>query len=143
MWMKQPDGSYVYAWKPPTNEEFNDNRLIDIGKNKHRQLVRVESRGIVVIRNRDERSSKLTWIHQLDVKGNIPVRIMNSQVPRSLRPVFQVREKFNRDDEVDKMEREKLVKIMRSGNQEEVYDNDRLHSIANDCGPQRRLPAVR
>jgi len=48
---------------------------------------------------------------------------MNSIVPRSPRPVFQVREKFNRDDEVDKMEREKLMDIMRSGYQEEVYDN--------------------
>ena len=123
-WIKQDDGSYIYAWRPPTTDEYNNNKLIDIGKNKQRRLVRGESRGIVVIRNLDDRSSKLTWIQQLDVKGNIPIQIMNSQVPRSLRPIFQVREKFNRDDEVDKIEREKLMEIMRSSYQEEVYNND-------------------
>ena len=63
------------------------------------------------------------------MKGNIPAQIMNKSIARSLRPVFQVREKFNRDDEVDKMEREKLMDIMRSGYQEEVYDNNETTMI--------------
>ena len=127
--MRQPDSSYVYAWRPPTNKEFDGNRLIDIGKNKQRRLVRGESRGIVVIRNLDDRSSKLTWMQQGDLKGNIPHQIVESQFPRTLRPVFQVREKFSRDDDMDKMEREKLMDILRSGYQEEVYDSDETSLI--------------
>ena len=128
-WVKQPDGSYVYAWKPPTNEGFNEYRLIDIGKNKQRQLVRGESRGFAIIQNLDDRSSRLTWLQQSDVKGKIPHQIVESQLARLLRPIFQVREKFSRDDEVDKMEREKLMTIMRSGYQEEVYDSDETSLI--------------
>ena len=142
-WVKQPDGSYVLASRPPATDEFEDNRLIDIGKNKQRRMVRGESRGFVVIRNLDEQKSKLTWILQVDVKGNISSPIMNKSIARSLRPVFQVREKFTRNDEVDKMERQTLMDIMRSSYQEEVYDVDettlidsirsRMAAVPNDA----------
>jgi len=54
---------------------------------------------------------------------------MESQIPRSLRPVFQVHDKFNWDNEVDKMEREKLMETIRSGCQEEVHDSDETSLI--------------
>ena len=127
--MKQPNGSYIYSWRPPTTDEFNDNRLIKIGKNKQRQLVRGETRGIGSIHKLSERSCKLAWTLQIDVKGIIPPQLMNKSIHRALRPVFQTREKFDRDDEVDKMEREKLMDIMRSGYKEEVYDNNETMRI--------------
>ena len=91
------------------------------------------------MRNLDERSSKLIWIQQIDAKGNIPPKIMQTQIPRSLRPVFQIREKFNRDDEFDKLQRERLMEIMRSGYQDEVYNNDET-TIINSV--QSRMTAV-
>ena len=48
-WLKKADGSYVYSWRPPATTEFDDNRLIDIGKNKQSQLTRAESRGFAII----------------------------------------------------------------------------------------------
>jgi len=138
-WIKQDDGSYIYAWRPLTTDEYNDNKLIDIGKNKQRRLVRGESKGFAVIRNLDERSSKLTWIQQGDQKGNIPKKIMEAQIPRTLRVTFQVREKFNRDNEVDKIEREKLMEIMRSSYQDEVYNNDETTIIEST---RTRMTAV-
>jgi len=50
---------------------------------------------------------------------------MNRQITRLLRNIFQAREKFGRDDEIDKVEREKLMKIMKNGYQEEVQASER------------------
>ena len=47
VWLKQPDGSYMLASRPPATDEFEDNRLIDIGKNKQRRLVRVSREGLL------------------------------------------------------------------------------------------------
>ena len=127
--MKRSDDSYIYTWRTPTTDEFDNNRLVDIGKNKQRRLVRGASKGIVAIKNLDEHSSKLTWIQQGDQKGNVPRKIMETQIHRTLHLVFQVREKFNRDDEVDTMERLELMEIMRSVYQDEVYDSDKTSLI--------------
>jgi len=141
-WMKQIDGSgsYIYAFRPPMTDEFEDFWLIDFGKNTLKRLMRGDSRGYAVIRNLDEHSSKLVWIQQIDPKGNLPAQITNSLLPRSLRPVFQVRDKLNRDDEVDKMEREKLMDVMRDGLQggglrQRRNCHPRIRSIENDCSP--------
>ena len=46
-WVKQPNSSYIFAARSPTTNEFEDNRLIDIGKNKQRRLVRVSREGLL------------------------------------------------------------------------------------------------
>jgi len=129
--MKQPDGSYISAWRPPMMDEFSDNRLTDIGSNKQRQLVRGETRGYSIIKKIPGKvdSCVANYVSQIDAKGNIPVQIMNKSIARSLGPIFQVHEKFSRDDEVDKMERLKLMDIMRSSYQDEVYDIDQTAMI--------------
>ena len=42
-WTKQDDDTYIYAWRPPTNSRFDDNRLVDIGNHKANKLVQGES----------------------------------------------------------------------------------------------------
>jgi len=140
-WKKQPDGSYIYAWRPPTTDQFEDSGIVDIGKNKQKQLIRADSKGFAIIQKIDERSCKLSWLQQGDLKGNIPHQIMNSQIPRSLGAIFQVREKFKRDDEIDKMHRKKMVKLMKNRYQEEVYDkNEELFLIESI---QKQMSAVK
>ena len=80
--MKQDDGSYIYAWRLPKRE----------------------SKGFAIIRNLDERSCNLTWTHYCDQKGLVLRKVMKTQIPRVMRPIFQAHERFNRDDEVDKIE---------------------------------------
>ena len=112
--MKQSDGSFIYALRPFTIGEYDDNSLIDIGKNKQGRLIRAETRGIVVIRNGlddDSNSCEVIYVSRTDFKGNIPAKIMNKTVTRTLHPMFLAREKFNRDDEIDKVEREELMEI--------------------------------
>ena len=45
---------------------------------------------------------------------------MDKQIPKGLNCVFQLRERFNRDDEIDQEERNELVKLMKN-HENEVY----------------------
>jgi len=120
VWTPRPsNGGYVYAWRPTSS--YSDNHLIDIGRNKQRRLIRGESRGYVLIQsnsNSSYPSTKIAYLQQTDFKGNVPVRVLSSTIPKTLNSVFQIREKFSRDEEVDKMERDKLTSAMRKGQEE-------------------------
>ena len=47
---KQDDDSYVFAWRSPTTDEFDDNRLVDVSSHKLNKLVQGESRGFVILK---------------------------------------------------------------------------------------------
>jgi len=118
------------VWRPPTTDEFDDNRLIELGKNKQKKLVRGESKGFAVLRNAGERSCMLTWIQQGDFKGIIPPTIMSLQMARALEAVTIARDKFSRDEEIARGEREKLMVVIRNDVDDEVYDYDESIMIA-------------
>ena len=120
VWMKQSDGSYIFAWRPPTTD-IVDIGAIDIVHNNERQMVTAKTRGYLIIASLGDRSSQITWMQQTSLKGKIPNKIMEAAMPRSLRPIFLVRERFNRDEEVDRIEREKLMEIMTKRSEEEEY----------------------
>jgi len=122
-WTKQDDGTYVYAFRPPTTHEFDDNRLVDIGKHKNNKLVRAESKGFCTLTNVGNQKCELTWISHLNVNGNIPAKVMDLQIPRSLGLVTQLRERFNRDDEIDQEERNELMGVMKN-HENEVYSEE-------------------
>ena len=66
---------------------------------------------------------ELTWVQHLNVNGNIPAKVMDGQIPRSLNVIFQVRETFNRDDEIDQEERNELMGVMKN-DENEVYGEE-------------------
>jgi len=118
-WIKRADGSYVYSFRPTTNSA----KLTNVGKNSQLRMVRAESRGFLVVdNNKTGDSCKVIYLLQIDMKGNIPTKVMEATIPRSLGFLSQTREKFNRDEEIDKVERERLVEIMRSGYEAEQYE---------------------
>jgi len=123
-WTKQDDDTYVYAFRPPTTNEFDDNRLVDVGNHKAKALVQGESRGFVILKNVGDQKCDVTYVQQADAKGNLPAKVMDSQIPKGLRSVFQVRETFNRDDEIDQEERNELMGVMKNDNENEVYSEE-------------------
>ena len=136
VWERTPNGNFVFAFRRPhKKEDFSDIDFIDIGKNASRQLVKADSRGFVIIKPTGKHgndSCEVTWVQQADAMGNIPRKIMERQIPRGLKLFTQVREKFCRDDEIDRIDREKLMAMMRNAADKEggeVYDKSETELI--------------
>ena len=56
--------------------------------------------------------------------------MIDSQIPKGLRSVFQLRETFNRDDEIDQEERNELMGVMKNDNENEVYSEEENEMVA-------------
>ena len=122
-WTKQDDDMYVFAFRPPTTDKFDDNRLVDVGKHKANKLIRAESKGFCTLTNVGNQKCEFTWVQHININGNIPAKVMDRQIPRSLNVIFQVRETFNRDDEIDQEERNELMGVMKNS-EDEVYSEE-------------------
>ena len=120
-WTKQDDDTYVFAWKPPN---FDDNRLLEIGKHKVKALVQGEARGFVILKNVGNQKCELIWVSYFDAKGHLPAKAMDSQIHRSLNNTRLLRERFNRDEEIDQEERNELMGVIKNDNENEVYSEE-------------------
>ena len=123
-WTKREDGGFVYAWRPPKADTHYDSSQPSMGKSK-RKIVRGASRGFTVIMPEGSSNCTIVHVQQADAGGHLPAKIMDLQIPKMLKPVIQVHNKFNRDDEIDKIEREGLVEIMRNSDQERYSSSER------------------
>ena len=151
-WTKQDDETYIYSWRPPTTHKFDDNRLVDIGKHKAKALVQGESRGFVILKNVGDQKCDLTYVLHADAKGNLPAKVIDSHIPKALRSVFQIREKFNRDDEIDQEERNELMGVMKN-DENEVYSEEenemvkritkKMESVKDDLFTPLNSPDIR
>ena len=134
-WMKAPDEGFVFAFRPPMSDIYSDRSLVNVGENTRSQLVRAKSSAFAIIKRIGEHSNdmcQVIYVQRADFMGNIPPIIMEKQIPRALQAAFQVREKFSRDDEIDIVERDKLLAIMRNGDNVtggEVYDESETRLI--------------
>jgi len=122
-WTKQDDDAYVFAWRPQTTDKYDDNRLVDIGNNKANKLIQAKSKGFCTLTNVGNQKCEMMFITHTDARGTIPAKVMDRQVPRALGFVFQVHERFNRDDEIDQEERNELMGVMKN-NKNEVYKEE-------------------
>ena len=133
-WTRNSDGSFIFAFRPPMLENLSDG-VVNIKRNTSRQLVKAETRAFAVIKPTGEHSldsCDVTWVQKLDGKGSIPPKIMEKIIPRSLQLVSQVREKFCRDDDIDRIERENLMAIMQNATDKEkgeVYEESEMQLI--------------
>ena len=112
LWTRLEDSSYVLAFSPPSStSDFDDNKLIDIGKHKQKTLLLGYSKGFVILKNVGDNNNmcNVTYISYIDLKGNIPIKVMETQIPSALNSVYQLRETFNRDDEIDLENRNKFA----------------------------------
>ena len=56
---------------------------------------------------------KVTYHMHLDAGGHIPTFVVNAKLPLALEPVVNQREEFQRDSEIDKLERDQLVRVIK------------------------------
>ena len=74
--------------------------------------------------------SRMSNYTVLDANGYIPAFVVNSLVPGSL-SLADVLLEFNNDEEIDRIERSKLVRIIENSD-DEVYSGEEVSSINHD-----------
>ena len=94
--------------------------VVDYGMNM--RTVRGVARALVRFTPLGESQCKATHIQYLDAGGVIPARVIQRKIPLSLVPVGNLRDAFRRDDEIDKVERDGLARVMRE--EQQVYSED-------------------
>ena len=94
--------------------------VIDYGMST--RAVRGVSRGITRITSSGELQCKVTYILYLDASGVIPTSVIGKKIPQELSGLSRLRDTFQRDDQIDKMERDELGRVMKD--EQQVYSDD-------------------
>jgi len=87
------------------------NELADYGMSK--RTVSGALRAVVRFTPECESQCKIAYCLYLDAGGRIPTRVLNSMLPATLGAVGDLRDEFQRDDEIDTMERDELARIIK------------------------------
>jgi len=69
----------------------------------------------------------LHLVQHFDFAGYVPVFILNSKLPAVLEVASEIRERFEKDDEVDQTDRDELARVI--GEEEQVYTAEELTLI--------------
>jgi len=94
--------------------------VVDFGLST--RTVRAVSRALSRFTPYGESQCKVTLILYLDAGGVIPTRVVESKIPLALSAVGDLRDEFQRDDEIDKMERDELARVIKD--EQQVYSED-------------------
>jgi len=73
-----------------------------------------------------ESQCKVTYIQYLDAGGVVPTWVIESKIPLALNAVGDLRDEFQRDDEIDKMELDELARIIKREPQTYTAEEDVL-----------------
>lgn len=115
VWVKLPDGSFVYTW--------DNHDGIDTVKNLYRRaLIKGMSKGFATIKSipglaENDKRCEITWVCKADLRGRVPQHIMNASIHKALSVLRTVQDIYNRDDEIDVVERKKLVALIKQNQQ--------------------------
>jgi hypothetical protein len=111
---KDNAGRLVVVFEPPREEI-----VVDYGRRMN--LVRGRSTGFLRFTPiASGAQCKLELYQQVDAGGRVPVFVVNSKAGQALSPVAEMREQFQRDDEVDELERDRLAATIRD--EPQVYE---------------------
>ena len=94
--------------------------VIDYGMTT--RTVRGVARALMRVTPSGESQCKVTYIQYIDAGGVVPTWVVESTIPMSLSTVGNLRDQFQRDDEIDKMERDELARVMKE--EQQVYSED-------------------
>jgi len=99
---------------------------VDYGFNS--SAVRGESIGVARFNPVEGRPDQceLHYVQFLDPAGHVPAFILNARVSTVLKPASEIRERFEKDDEVDRMERGELARIIKDVAQTYTAEEDDL-----------------
>ena len=104
---KEPTGDLVVVF-----EALPDSTKVDYGANL--KVVRAKSKGLVrftAINN--DTQCEVTLVQHMDTGGFVPKRVMVAKTPQVLRSVADMRELFQRDDDIDGAKRSELAIIIK------------------------------
>jgi hypothetical protein len=99
------------------------------------KAVRGEVRGVARFSPISRDRCELTLTSRVDAGGRIPVRVVNSKIPAALADAKILREKVQRDDEVDRVGRDELAGIVER--EQQVYAEEEevfVTSVQNKLG---------
>jgi len=116
-WAELSKDTYVLAWDQPAPGEVHiDNIMMPQYAGRRKKLVSGTTQGYCVLKNVvgvGREQCDLKWVQNMTFGGVVRSSIANKQLlPRMMKLVFQVRDAFERDVEIDQMERTRLMKIM-------------------------------
>ena len=97
---------------------------VDYGVNS--RTVRGAIRSIVRFARSGDSQCTVTCIQYVDAAGNVPTWLMNAKLPLGLNVVVNLRKEFQRDDEIDKVERDELATTIRDSPQNYTPEEDIL-----------------
>jgi hypothetical protein len=107
-------GRFVSVFEPPREEI-----VVDYGRRMN--AVRGRATGFLRLTPiAGGAQCKLELYQQVDAGGRVPVFVVNSMAGQALSPVAEMRDHFQRDDEVDKLERDELAATIRD--EPQVYE---------------------
>ena len=143
-WLKRPNGSFIFAWRPPVGDFFYENDLVTINDRFLKsKMIWGECGGYCKISKLNSTSSisRVDMVQRMDMKGNVPSNMLERAFIMLMSEMAQLRKLFNRDEEIDRMNREKLMAVMKQ-NQEEYspketcfFDavRERIRKISESC----------
>jgi len=107
--------------------------VIDYGMKTN--TVRGVSRALTRFAPSGESRCKVTHHMYLDANGRIPAFVVNAKLPLALGILGDLRKEFQRDDEIDKLERDQLARVIKDEQQVYSQDEDSLiHRVQNKLG---------
>ena len=96
--------------------------VIDYGtKNKN---IRGITRGLICITPVNETQCKVILCQYADAAGFMPTRLVNSALSSTIDAVDELRQEFQRDDEIDKLERDELARSIQDEQQTYTAEED-------------------
>jgi hypothetical protein len=121
----QDSGKYIVA-----NRSTDRYFTVDYGTNF--KAVRGFIAALFVIEPLGPNSCRCEFLQIADAGGFLPVAVVNRMVPLQLTTLVQLRNAFQRDEEIDKEARNDLVRIIRDEPQDyTVEENDLLYRVAS------------
>jgi len=104
--------------------------VIDYGMST--RAVRAVTSTLMRITPSGESQCKVTLNQYVDAGGVVPSRVFESKIPLALSAVTGLRDQFQRDDEIDKMERDELARVINDEQQVYSEDEDSLFQRVQD-----------
>lgn len=106
VFLKDAAGSFVVAFEPPMEAI-----VVDYGKNM--RAVRGRATGYIKFTPAGNAQCKLELYQRVDLGGRIPAWVVNRDFKQALVPAMNLRDLFQRDDEIDASDRGALATTIR------------------------------
>ena len=111
------NGDFVLAYDPLDN-------VLDYGMKT--KAVRGVSRAFMRFSASGESACEVELYQYLDAAGSVPEWLVNSKAPQALATVVALQNQFQRDDEVDRLERDELARIVMDEPQTYTAEEDTM-----------------